>query len=58
MGHQAEDEAQRSGRNYDAAVEEVRRAQAAVDRIGNDVWRWHWAIPYAIAVSWAESVRA
>jgi hypothetical protein len=39
MAQQAEDEARRSGRNCDAAVEEVRLAQTVVDRIRNGISR-------------------
>ena len=57
VAQQAEDEARWSGRNCDAEVDEVRQAQVQVDRITNDIWRRHWAIPYAITVYWAQTLR-
>jgi hypothetical protein len=57
VAQQAEDEARWSGRNCDAEVDEVRRAQVQVDRITNDIWRRHWAIPYAITVYWVQALR-
>jgi hypothetical protein len=50
MAQQAEDDARRSGRNCDAEVDEVRQAQAQVDRIRNNIWRRTWgtfALPAA-----------
>ena len=46
MAQQAEDEAKQSGRNCDAAAEEVQMAQAAVNRIRNDIWwpAWGWLL--------------
>jgi hypothetical protein len=48
------DRIRRRGLDSSAIDEEVQQAQAEVDRIRNDIWRRTWAIPYALAVYWAQ----